>query len=163
MKMMINLSTKMLMVALIVSTYSATLAARQGSKIMDHLDTDGDNLISAEEFQPRNDRGARMLERADLDGDGAITLEEMQQARAARIAQKQEEMGARMAERAEKMEQNFTVMDTDNSGSVTPEEMRLHAFNRMDKNQDGYLTEEEFRQAGRDMREHGQHGHGGRQ
>ena len=123
---------------------------------MNHLDTDGDGLVSFDEFQPRNDRAGRMLEHADFDNDGAVSLDEMQQARDERAAQKKERMEARMAERREQMEQAFLEMDTDNSGSVTPEEIRLHMFNKIDRDEDGYLSNDEFSQ--HMQASHGKHG-----
>lgn len=43
-------------------------------KMMVWLDTDGDGMLSADEFDPR--KGA-MLSRLDADGDGALSMEEM--------------------------------------------------------------------------------------
>jgi hypothetical protein len=133
--------------AFIFSIASPALAGKQGIKVVEHLDTDGDGQVSFEEFQPRNDRSHRMLELADQDGDGALTLDEMEQARAAKMVEKQIEMAERMAAGAERMEQNFIAMDTDGSGTVTPMEMRQHSFNKLDKNEDGYITADEFKQA----------------
>ena len=48
--------------------------------------------------------------------------------------------------------------DTDGDGAVTREEAQAAAFNRVDENSDGYLTEEEFRKAKRSGR--GRHGPG---
>jgi Ca2+-binding EF-hand superfamily protein len=146
---MTNFSSKIASAILIISVCSPALASRHGNKAVTHLDTDGDGLVSFEEFMPQNgraDRTSRMMEHADFDEDGAVTLDEMQQAGDERAAQKKEKMEARMAERNEQMLQAFLEMDTDNSGSVTPEEIRLHMFSKIDQDQDGYLSTDEFSQ-----------------
>lgn len=114
------------------------------SRMMAHLDSNGDGLVSMDEFQnPPTDHGPgrHLFDRADLDGDGAITQDEMATARAERQARAQ----AQMAEQASRMDQLFVEMDSDGDGSVTSMEMRNHAFARMDENQDGYLSAEEVR------------------
>ena len=157
---MLNLSIKLISVIFVIGICSTALAGRHGNKAITHLDTDGDGLVSFDEFRPRNDKASRMLEHADLDDDGAITLDEMQQARDQKAADKKQEMEARMAAKAEKMAQTFLEMDTDDSGSVTPEEIRQHMFNEIDDNQDGHLSADEFNQHMQEMRRHhGQSGH----
>ena len=149
---MINPVVKITSVMLIIGICSPALASKYAERAVNHLDTDGDGLISFEEFKPRNDRAGRMLEDADFDGDGAVTQEEMQQAREERAAERKEDMEARMAEMAERMDQLFLEMDTDNSGSLTPEEVRQHMFNQIDQDQDRYISAEEFKQHIRSMR-----------
>ena len=163
---MTNLGLKITSAILIISVCSPALASRHGNKAVDHLDTDGDGLVSFEEFMPRNDRATKMLEHADLDDDGEITQQEMQQARDEKSAERKEEMEARMAARSEKMEQAFLEMDTDNSGSVTTYEIRHHMFNKIDEDQDGYLSTEEFNQHMQTLRnrhERGSYNRGGRE
>ena len=144
-----KLIAKITAVTLIISITSPALAGNKGARVVEHLDADGDGQISFEEFQPRNDRSSKMLERADQDGDGALTLDEMEQARATKMAEKQIEMTERMAERSERMEENFIAMDTDGSGTVTSMEMRQHSFSKLDNNDDGYITADEFTEARR--------------
>jgi hypothetical protein len=146
MTIMTNIGVKLTSAILIISICSPAFASRHGKKAVDHLDADGDGLVSFEEFMPRDDRATKMLEHADLDNDGEITQDEMQQAGDEKAAQRKEEMEARMAARSEKMEQAFLEMDTDNSGSVTPYEIRHHMFSKIDEDQDGYLSTEEFNQ-----------------
>lgn len=126
---------------LLASGFSLSAFAGPGDRIMEHLDTDGDNMITLEEFQPPGRRGDRMLEKIDANGDGAVSLEEMQSARAEREARATE----RMAERADEMDSRFVEIDTDGDGLVTRDEMRLHQFSRMDENGDGVLTADEIK------------------
>ena len=155
---MTNIGIRILTAALFASACSSAFAGKDGGRMMERLDTDGDNLISQEEFQPPGGRSARMMDGVDADGDGAITLDEMQQASEAKMAKKQAEVAARMDERAEHMKKSFAEMDADGSGSVTAEEMRLHMFNKMDENQDGYLSAEEFSHARHNMHKRSNYG-----
>jgi EF-hand domain pair len=129
-----------------------------GSRIIDRLDSDGDSQISLEEFQPPEGApGGRMLERADLDGDGQITLEEMRQARTQRMAERKKEMEARASKMQERMEKMFSKIDADGDGAVTREEIRVNVFNRMDKNDDGFLSTSELKDAKHHKRMRRQH------
>lgn len=142
------LKTKLVVVLLITSASTSAFASRDGSSSIDRLDVDGDGLVSLDEFHTPDGRsGGRMLERADLNGDGAVTLEEATQARDERMAKHMEKMAERQAKMANRMETLFAKMDADGDGAVTQEEMRLYAFNRMDENQDGYLSADEFKHA----------------
>lgn len=57
-------------------------AKERASKMIDRLDTDGDQAVSFEEMQAV--RGGRMFERADANGDGAISKAEFDSMRAER-------------------------------------------------------------------------------
>ncbi len=147
------LTTKLVAFVLISSVSTTAIANRDGSRAVTRLDTDGDGLVSLDEFHtPDGQKGSRMLERADLNGDGAVTLEEATQARNERMAQHQKEMGERQAKMAARLQETFAKMDADGDGTVTMEEMRLFAFNRIDENQDGYLSADEFKAAGMDRK-----------
>jgi len=155
-----HLTTKLVALLLISSASTTALANRDGSRAISHLDTDGDGLVSLDEFRtPDGRHGGRMLERADLDGDGAVTLEEATQARDERMAQHQNDMAKRQAKMASRLQETFAEMDANGDGTVTMEEMRLFAFNRIDENQDGYLSADEFRAAGKSREmNHSRHG-----
>jgi len=118
-----------------------TAFGRPEDRMMDKFDSDGDGMISAEEFQPPRDRG--MMERMDVNNDGAVTMEEINQ----QVTDHQLKMSERQAEMTARAHEFFEDADTDGDGSVTQEEAQAAAFNRVDKNQDGYLTEEELRNA----------------
>ena len=98
------------------------------------MDTDGDGLISYEEFElPEKRRGADRLEAADTDGDGNISRAEME----AQLAE-------HVAADAERAEERFDRADINDDGFVTPEERKQVAFETLDENQDGYLSAEEL-------------------
>jgi Ca2+-binding EF-hand superfamily protein len=100
------------------------------------LDTDGDGQVSFDEFQaPDKDRFSRL----DQNGDGNLTLAEMKKS----IAQRENE----------RLERRFARMDGDGDGIVTRDEIRQQMFDKMDRNDDGYLTGRELRPRG-----HGEHG-----
>ena len=139
------LKVKLIATALIASVSTYAIADR-GDRIIDHLDTDGDDLISLQEFHPPGDRGNKLLERADLNGDGVVTLEEAQQA-----------ASARMAEHLKKMEAKLAELDADEDGIVTTDEIRAHAFSRIDEDGDGFLSANEFNQAKHHERKHRHH------
>jgi Ca2+-binding EF-hand superfamily protein len=118
-----------------------TAFGRPEDRMMDKFDSDGDGMISAEEFQPPRDRG--MMEHMDANNDGAVTMEEINQ----QIADHQIKMAERQAEMTARVQEFFSNADTDGDGSVTGEEAREAAFNRIDENGDNYLTEKELRNA----------------
>jgi len=101
------------------------------------MDTDGDGLISFEEFElPEKRRGADRLEAADTDGDGNISRAEME----AQLAE-------HVAADTERAEERFDRADINDDGFVTPEERKQVAFETLDENQDGYLSAEELAKA----------------
>ena len=101
------------------------------------MDTDGDGLISFEEFKlPEKRRGADRLEAADTDGDGNISRAEME----AQLAE-------HVAADTERAEKRFEQADINGDGFVTPEERKQVAFEMLDENQDGYLSAEELAKA----------------
>jgi len=132
---------------------AATAVGKPMDRMMEKLDTDGDGMISAAEFHPPRDRG--MMEHMDVNNDGAVTLEEINQ----QIAERQTEMAQRQAEMTVRVHSFFKDADTDGDGSVTREEAQAAAFNRIDANHDGYLTEEELSNA--KPPHGGRHGPGG--
>ena len=97
------------------------------------MDTDGDGLVSFEEFElPEKRRGADRLEAADTDGDGNISRAEME----AQLAE-------HVAADTERAEKRFEQADINGDGFVTPAERKQVAFEMLDENQDGYLSAEE--------------------
>lgn len=142
------LKSKFIATALVASISTYTLANDRGDRIIDRLDTDGDNLISLEEFRFPSGRGNMLLNKADLNDDGEITLDEALEA-----------SSQRMAERQKKMQTKLTAMDTNADGVITAEEIRAHAFNRIDQDNDGFLSAEEFRRGKHHQRKpHRRHG-----
>ncbi len=116
-------------------------------------DLDGDGKLSAEEAQAmkeaRRNRHEEHQSRWDTDGDGLLSEEERAAARATLRAQIEEKRAERFAE-----------VDTDGDGSISPGEFaeipalaRLLAvhpervdalFGHLDKNDDGFITADEF-------------------
>jgi hypothetical protein len=93
------------------------------------FDEDGDGRISRSEFEAA---GAQRFAEADTNKDGSLTMEEF---RASRTAQ-----GARV-------QQMFVYLDADGNGVIDAEEFEIHAgtrFETLDKNGDGYLSQEEL-------------------
>jgi Ca2+-binding EF-hand superfamily protein len=123
----------------LLASNALAVKGQPGGGIM-RMDSDGDGMVSREEFQPpEQHRGPRMLERADIDGDGNVTRDEIMAA----IDEDAEERKARMSGQMLLM---FEEADTDSDGVLTPMEALDHAFLRVDANGDGYITEEEAQQ-----------------
>ena len=103
-------------------------------QMMRALDTDGDGLISFEEFRlPDKSRGADRLDEADADGDGNISRAEMEA-----------QLNAHVEAVKAKAEARFEQADINDDGFITPEERKQVAFEMLDSNGDGYLSPEEL-------------------
>ncbi len=103
-------------------------------QMMCAMDTDGDGLISFEEFQlPDKRRGADRLDEADTDGDGNISRAEMEA-----------QLNAHLEAVKAKAEARFEQADINEDGFITPEERKQVAFQVLDINDDGYLSPEEL-------------------
>ncbi|MEM9617555.1 MAG: hypothetical protein AAF936_06305 [Pseudomonadota bacterium] len=105
----------------------------KGGKRWDRLDINGDGKITAEEL---SERQSELIANADTDGDGAITKDEMKAYHEAR--------------RAEWREKNNP--DTNGDGVIDRTEFIASAqerFDRMDKNGDGVISEDERPRRGR--------------
>lgn len=113
----------------------------RAERMLKHLDTNGDGVITPDEFKFPGDR---IIKEADLNGDGAVTLDEMHQHHQQMEAKRQAERQKMMADQQAKMDQMFKSMDTNGDGKVTVEEANAAAFKRMDKNGDGVLTADEL-------------------
>ncbi len=121
---------------LFLSNFAAQAFADRAERFIAKLDGNGDGVISVEEFHPsRGNPGEKMIKHADEDGDGAVSLNELQAAQEKRKQKMQE----RASERESRMGEMFASADANADGMLTAEEMRLHAFNRMDSNGDGVL------------------------
>ncbi len=142
-----TITRQFIAMVLIASVTSPAWAAR-GAKLMEKMDTDGDGLISREEFQPPSSRkGPMFLRNADTNSDGVITLDEARQAKERKMQEHQKEMAQRQARMSGRLEEMFAMIDIDHDGGITRDEMRLFAFGKIDQNQDGYLSMDEFRHA----------------
>ena len=98
--------------------------------MMSHLDKDGDNLVSVEEFEvPSRGRDRGRLASADRDGDGNVSRSEMQ---------------AQVDERTEQAIERFELADLNDDDFLTEEEIKMAAFSRLDRNDDGYIDAKEL-------------------
>lgn len=114
-----------------------------GNRIIERLDTNGDALISVDEFQLPERRGP--LSRADLNDDGMVTIEELRARHDERSARFEERLAEKRIERDAHFDEMLTRMDRNTDGVVSEEEARLSAFEHMDANGDGYLSPSEMR------------------
>jgi Ca2+-binding EF-hand superfamily protein len=144
--------------SLLLLTATAAQAGGHGGQRpgLDTLDTDGDGLISAEEFSQRPARGGRdpsaMFERLDANADGFLDTDELDVARARAGERRGRGPGAR-----------FDELDTNGDGQLSADELDalptrgdIAAEQRMqhlDANGDGYVSRDELHdRARRDQR-----------
>lgn len=123
-----------------------------GSRMLHRHDTDGDGLVSLQEFQAV---GAQMFSRLDADGDGRISAEELATAgHGPGRADREQRAGARREgvreERVARMQQHrerrFAQMDADGDGEVSRAEFddaHLARFNALDANGNGVIDADE--------------------
>ena len=140
-------------VILLLTSGVAKATAKPLERMMKMMDTDGDGVISIDEFNPRREG---IVERIDENEDGVVTLDEINQ----HIAYREAEMAEKIAEMRQRIQQHFDYADTDANGMVTEYEARSTAFNRIDEDGDGYLTEHELRTVSQDMKRHRRHRRG---
>lgn len=106
-------------------------------KMIERRDTNGDGVVSFEEFQvpPRSEE---RFTRADANGDGKVTREELE---------------ATLNERSDGALERFEELDADDDGVITEAERKRAMFDRIDANGDGQLDAEELLQAQTSIRE----------
>lgn len=123
-------------IAILTVLAAATVMAQPSNKsqrMMSHLDKDGDNLVSVEEFEvPSRGRDRGRLASADRDGDGNVSRSEMQ---------------AQVDERTEQAIERFELADLNDDDFLTEEEIKMAAFSRLDRNDDGYIDAKELSMA----------------
>ncbi|MFA8386526.1 MAG: EF-hand domain-containing protein [Pelagibaca sp.] len=137
--MTLNKQVSALIIAALAASGIATTVAAQDdtartdrrAQVFAELDTDGDGVVSAEEFANPPSR----FEIADANKDGLVSADEL----AALSQQRSEQRIARM----------ITRMDTDGDGALSEEEFAARQgaarmFDRLDANEDGAISEEEF-------------------
>ncbi len=122
------------------SAAAASGKSRGGGDRFDKMDTNGDGIVTAAELDARQ---AALIDAADANGDGGLTAEELSAHRKA----KREEWRAK------------NNPDTNGDGVVDRVEFLASAekrFDRLDKNSDGVISEDE-RRSKRGRRHHRGH------
>lgn len=132
--------TAILMAATLGLAAASSVADGKGQRMFDRADADGDGFLSIDEFKLQGPPEPR----ADPDGDGQITRAEFNDHASAR--------GEDMLDQAN---ERFSNMDLNGDDIVTRDEAREAAFNRLDQDQNGYLSPEEMKRP--------RHRHGERQ
>ena len=79
----------------------------------------------------------------DINKDGVVTTKEINE----QFGDDQAQIALRQAATMARAQAFFSGAGIDGDGSVTEEEAQSAAFNRIDKNADGYLTKGELRNA----------------
>ncbi len=116
----------------------AYAAPGKGGKHFDRMDSNGDGMVTAEEL---SERQSELIAKADSNGDGALTKDELKAFRKA----KREEWRAKHNP------------DANGDGVIDRTEFINAAqerFDRMDKNGDGVISEDERHKRGRHGRRH---------
>lgn len=134
MKMMKMIKLVPILLMSVMTVLATTAVTAQPSskpqRMINQLDTDGDDLVSLDEFEVSSrgrERGS--LATADRDGDGNVSRSEMQ---------------TQIDERSEWAIERFELADLNDDDFLTEEEIKMAAFSRLDKNDDGYIDAEEL-------------------
>ena len=137
-------------VALSAATGAVAERGHGGQERFNAVDTDGNGLISVEEFSVK--RTTDFVE-IDTDGNGAISEAEMMAHREKRRAEREAKRSEKQAKGVARM---FERADRNGDGQISLEEFEAtgnQRFARMDKNGDGSLAPNEMKR-----RHHGKHG-----
>jgi len=156
--------------------------ARDAAERFAALDADGDGRLAREELRAAFERGRRrgpgpaaMRERLDTDHDGSISLAELQAVRPNVTADQfgkfdgdgngllsPEELGAARGELVARIRERIEDIDTDGDGAWSFAELQairpnldVEQFNRLDRNGDGLIGEDERPLGGRGLRRPG--------
>lgn len=139
--------------AVLVSALSLPAFADKGHGMFDRTDTDGDGFISKVEFDTGRDG---MFAKLDANKDGVVTQEEMQAARDAwrakmgKPAQETQAQNGTEADGAKKHHGGFMKrLDTNEDGQISAEEFKAGGekmFAKLDANADGKIAKDEVPQ-----------------